>query len=184
MIYIKTVIIVLGVLSTMNSAFSQINYSKRIKKVAKRAVDMIHIYAPIGYKDFKVIYDKPEMYIDSAIQYLRRPSYERLEFSVVSLSMHKLQPDKYLAFVECCFESYYDRKIDDSIMNLLLAGFFGNPFIRDNHVDDRVQALLKKLIENQETSTYIKNKAIKYRDGKVPKSYEGPNPDIIKVPEK
>ncbi|WP_316820524.1 hypothetical protein [Pedobacter gandavensis] len=145
-----------------------------MKKVADRAVDMTYIYSPIGFKDFEEIYDNPEKYLDSAIQYLKRPSYEELDFSVVSLSMHKLKPEKYLMFVKNCFESYYDRKISDHMIGLVLGGFFGNPFIRDNHSDVRVQSLLKTLIENSKTSAYIKSEAIKFRNGKIAKSYEGP----------
>lgn len=114
MIYFKATTFLLISLCLQVSAFAQINYSKRIKKVADRAEDMTYIYSPIGFKDFEVIYNIPEKYLDSAIHYLKRPSYAELEFSVVSLSMHKLKPEKYLMFLENCFESYYDRKIGDS----------------------------------------------------------------------
>lgn len=178
MIYFKAITILLTTFSLQISAYSQINYSKRINEVVERAVDMTYIYAPMGFKEFEVIYERPEIYLDSAIQYLNRPSYQELEFSIVSLSMCELNPEKYLTFLESCFESYYDRKIGDSTMVLVLGEVFGNPYIRDNHADERVQYLLRKLIENKKTSAYIKNDAIKYRDGKVPKSYQGPNPMI------
>lgn len=175
---IKAVFFLTALLCSIDSAFSQINYSKRINEVVGRAVDMTYIFAPMGFKEFEVIYERPEMYLDSAIQYLGRSSYEQLQFSVVSLSMCELKPEKYLTFLESCFESYYDKKIGDSTMILVLGGVFGNPYIRDNYADERVQNLLKRLIENKNTSAYIKKDAIKYRDGKVSKSYEGPNPMI------
>ncbi|WP_316843004.1 hypothetical protein [Pedobacter gandavensis] len=176
MICLKAAFFVLAMVCLTNVVFSQVNYSERIKKVAEISEDMTYIYTPMGVKEFEVLWKQPELYLDSAIQYLRRPSYEELEFSVVSLSMCELKTEKYLIFLESCFESYYDRKINDDIMGLVLGGVFGNPYIRDNSTDGRVQVLLKKLIENKKTSRSIKNRAIDYRNGKVPKSYEGPNP--------
>lgn len=176
MISFKATTILLTTLCFHISALAQINYSKKIKEIAERAVDMTYIYAPMGFKEFEVLYKQPEIYLDSAIKYLKRPNYEQLEFSVVSLSMCELKPEKFLTFIESCFESYYDGKIDDNTMGLVLGGVFGNPFIRDNHNNDKVQDLLKKLIDNKKSSADTKSRAIEYKNGKVLKSHEGPNP--------
>lgn len=151
-----------------------IPYADEIKKTALRHVDLTFLIEPLTYKEFEVIFNQPEKYLDSALRYLKEEQFNEVEFNAVVLSMVRLKPKDYLLFLEKCIESYHKKMVDDETMVSILFGAHGNQYLKNHYDYPSVQALLEKFMDDSRTSERLRADARELKEGKIPKNWDSP----------
>jgi len=136
---------------------NNLTFEKRISIIHSRVVDLTDIFALHHIKEFNEVYDRPIVFKDSVVYYLR--GTHTFEEKIIAIcSMTKLPLDQYVSILNAYYKLYCKHEINEM---LLSRGIF-NEFDVDNRLereykDSSVNTLLNKMIANKHISKQFRH---------------------------
>jgi hypothetical protein len=147
---------------------SPYEFSKTIKSINKKVVDLTSFSVLFSSKQFTDIYMHPALYLDNVIYYLQYDAGSDEQRLIALLSMNKKDLQQNIVFLKRCNELYKKRLLkDNELIYVIFPPESNNREIIKNYKLAKVRNALLAVKNNVNASTSIKKTIDNVLSGKA-----------------
>ena len=132
-------------------------FSHKILAIEKKVVDLTSPSDLFMFQDFIKIYEKPNLYKESALDFMSRKETTEQQKTITLYSMQNLKIKDYLDIVRVLYNLYLKKEIKLNLLERSLTYPFNQNYLIIRNFDNSdVQQLLSQIKNTKEVSSEFK----------------------------